>query len=380
MEHFAELRLILLAWLILAVPVCLAGAGLWPRLPWDCRRLFPPQRHHVVSWTGLEVFFVLVFSVLCPSLVYSLLFPGSQASAEEPLTPEGELKSVVALMVSLPWFLASSWLLLRLARGVRLYQLGVHVSRWRQNVLLGGLAWFVGTLPLLLVNWLVSLALQAAGQPVQQHSITLLVRGEESFLGWVLILTSVLIVAPLLEELLFRGILLRWAGQLSWRSIALFVIALSLGPLNNWKNPDSAWQAGLFGVVLLPGLIVLPAFLPRQERLRRPLRDATNGVLLEVRPLPLGQPESFWDRLVLRLEQATDPGRANPAANGPQAIYATAFLFAIVHPWPTPIPLFLFGLLLGWLAYRTQSLVGPMVLHMLFNATSCIMLALGGVP
>ena len=38
--------------------------------------------------------------------------------------------------------------------------------------------------------------------------------------------------------------------------------------------------------------------------------------------------------------------------------------------WPTPIPLFALGLSLGYLAYRTQSLVAPVVLHGLFNAVA----------
>jgi membrane protease YdiL (CAAX protease family) len=53
-------------------------------------------------------------------------------------------------------------------------------------------------------------------------------------------------------------------------------------------------------------------------------------------------------------------------------------LFASFHAqvWPSPIPLFFLGLGLGWLSYRTQSLIGPIVAHALFNAVACIVLAL----
>jgi membrane protease YdiL (CAAX protease family) len=61
-----------------------------------------------------------------------------------------------------------------------------------------------------------------------------------------------------------------------------------------------------------------------------------------------------------------------------QAVYSTAALFASIHPWPTPVALFVLGLGLGWLAYRTQSLVGPMVLHALFNAVACLSAWRGG--
>jgi membrane protease YdiL (CAAX protease family) len=38
------------------------------------------------------------------------------------------------------------------------------------------------------------------------------------------------------------------------------------------------------------------------------------------------------------------------------------------------VPLFVLGLALGTLAARTGSLVGPMVLHGLFNGVTCVVL------
>ena len=63
-------------------------------------------------------------------------------------------------------------------------------------------------------------------------------------------------------------------------------------------------------------------------------------------------------------------------ANATLAIYGTAMLFAIVHSpnWPAPLALFPMGLALGWLSRRTQSLVGPIAFHAMFNLTSFIAL------
>jgi membrane protease YdiL (CAAX protease family) len=60
------------------------------------------------------------------------------------------------------------------------------------------------------------------------------------------------------------------------------------------------------------------------------------------------------------------------------AIYGAALVFGSVHAsvWPAPVPLFVLGLALGFLAHRTQSLVAPMVLHSLFNGVACVVLAL----
>jgi hypothetical protein len=65
--------------------------------------------------------------------------------------------------------------------------------------------------------------------------------------------------------------------------------------------------------------------------------------------------------------------KAGRAPVGP-AVFGTALLFGMLHVgvWPTPIALFVLGLGLGWLAWRTQSLVGPIVLHSLFNAVGSL--------
>jgi membrane protease YdiL (CAAX protease family) len=61
------------------------------------------------------------------------------------------------------------------------------------------------------------------------------------------------------------------------------------------------------------------------------------------------------------------------------ALFGTSLLFAYVHAsvWPTPVPLFVLALGLGALAQRTRSLVGPIVLHSLFNGVSCVQLIMG---
>jgi membrane protease YdiL (CAAX protease family) len=52
--------------------------------------------------------------------------------------------------------------------------------------------------------------------------------------------------------------------------------------------------------------------------------------------------------------------------------------FAAMHSpvWPSPIPLFLLGVGLAWIRYRTSSLVGALMLHSLFNAVTALALVL----
>jgi len=53
-------------------------------------------------------------------------------------------------------------------------------------------------------------------------------------------------------------------------------------------------------------------------------------------------------------------------------IIATSVAFAAMHydAWPAPLPLFVLSLFLGYLAYRSASLVAPITLHCTFNAVS----------
>jgi membrane protease YdiL (CAAX protease family) len=63
-----------------------------------------------------------------------------------------------------------------------------------------------------------------------------------------------------------------------------------------------------------------------------------------------------------------------------RAILASAALFAAFHAhvWPSPVPLVVLAVGLGFLYVRTHSLVGPVVVHSMFNAVSAVYLLLGG--
>ena len=60
------------------------------------------------------------------------------------------------------------------------------------------------------------------------------------------------------------------------------------------------------------------------------------------------------------------------------AIFGTAVLFAAFHSgvWPSPVPLLVLALGLGYLAYHAQSLVAPILIHALFNGFNCLLIVL----
>jgi membrane protease YdiL (CAAX protease family) len=144
-----------------------------------------------------------------------------------------------------------------------------------------------------------------------------------------LFIVQAAICAPLLEETLFRGALIPWLLRKRWRAGLVMVLALVFAIAES-ASSRQAGPAG-FALVLLGGGVVLRA---------------------KVR--------SHWRTVA--------------------AIYASATLFAVVHSsvWPTPIPLFVLGLGLGWLAVRTRSILAVTILHGLFNLVSVLFVLRGG--
>src|SRR5262249_4479600 len=144
------------------------------------------------------------------------------------------------------------------------------------------------------------------------------------------------VAAPFLEELSFRGVLQPWLASRRWGSHLAMLGALAVAVSFRWNDILDAWPKGIPALVsaATPALFVLgllPFYLLVCWRSRTPL--------------------------------------------GP-AIFAASLLFACVHTsvWPTPVPLFVLAIGLGVLAHRTRCLVGPIVLHGLFNAVSCVQL------
>src|SRR5207249_9149482 len=142
----------------------------------------------------------------------------------------------------------------------------------------------------------------------------------------------------------FRGVLQGWSARRRWGGPISLTLAFAL-TLGKWlvKIAD-AWdhnQISFGGTLrdLEPVLFVL---------LMIPV------CLLSERWLPRRPPQPYAVR----------------------AIASTALLFAVFHDWPSPLPLFVLGLGLGYLAYRTQSLVASILMHAFFNSVACLVMLL----
>jgi membrane protease YdiL (CAAX protease family) len=329
-----EIRASFSAWLIVAVVTALPVLGVWFLA--KNRRLFPPQRQRSAPWNGFEVCLVFLFTqLLVPAFRYELLnhigffnwLYGAAAADSKLMDARHALWS---LAFGFLFQLAGTLIILRLCSGTRLYQLGLTSQDAGRQVVLGWLAWLLLTPPVIAVNivatwgyWL------SEGTSPEEHPLARLARDQPLAIDWGAILLTSMVMAPVLEELLFRRVLQGWAAERPWGGPIILLFAFALTTV----KPSSAlrdWEPALFVLLMAPwGFVV--------ERLfRRWLRQ----------------------RYLFR------------------ALYSTAILFAVFHLWPTPVPLFVLGLGLGFLAYRTQNLIAPIVCHALFNGVACVVMLL----
>jgi membrane protease YdiL (CAAX protease family) len=200
------------------------------------------------------------------------------------------------------------------------------------------LAWAVLTPVVLAVHAAVTAAFTALDLPLDEHPIIQLGGGDP--FARLLFATQACFAAPLVEELMFRGLLLPWvigarerhAGGLSADPVVPRAARpwLVMGTAVAYTAANGKPGPVIFAAVLAAGLAVL---------------------WLTVRK---------WKRHV-------------------RGIYATAALFGLIHSgvWPSPIPLFVLGLGLGWLAARTRGVFAPVIVHGLFNAVSVVFVLRG---
>jgi membrane protease YdiL (CAAX protease family) len=243
------------------------------------------------------------------------------------------------LAVAFPFQLVSVPLLLFLTGRTRPGQLGLTTRRLGWKALGGVIAAAVLTPFVFGLNYAVQeLCNRVVPGRVQEHPLTAVTREHIWPAEWVLVFFVAMVAAPVMEELVFRGLLQRYFASIKHGGRLAVGAALVLAGAACGRE---AWSARSGPVV--------------------DLLSAAAPILFVLGMVPL--------YLVVEARSLTS---AMPA------IFGTALAFAALHSsvWPTPVALFVLGLGLGVLAWRSGSLAGPIVLHGLFNGVNCVLLLL----
>ncbi|MFO0936062.1 MAG: CPBP family intramembrane glutamic endopeptidase [Gemmataceae bacterium] len=191
-----------------------------------------------------------------------------------------------------------------------------------------GLAWLVIAPSILALNVCVNSISQYFQLTPEVHPLATI--GSVPGITLIFLLSSC-VAAPVMEELLVRGVLLPWACRSLKNAGVLFIPAFLLAALGRASSPLG--PLSFFGLLVI-GYGALLKWGPKREGSRRRMA----------------------------------------------AIYSTSALFALAHSsvWPTPIPLFAFSLGLSWLALRTGGVTAPIIVHGLLNLVSSIYVLRGG--
>jgi membrane protease YdiL (CAAX protease family) len=397
-----DLQSTLVAYCLVAAPTLLVVAALaWRR----SSPLLPIPRLKVGRWSGAAVagHFILFFMAILAADaaldyagVYRKLLPedGLAALAEKRDTDRERDEAIhlivlrrqnLATPLAMLMFLAGSFVLLPLLHESRISQAGMTMIRWRANVVVGGAGFLVAT-PIVFAIFAACKPLT----PVEPHGIEVLGRSRDvTEVEWIVLFVGTVLLVPIAEEWYFRGIVQGWLRRATLRGQSWFIlmtvtyVGLNIAFLKISRHaapiPLIAW-AGM--LALIYGIGVYRLFLPV-------LREGVDYFVDGDAGLALGQTESpemdgdpsTTDFFAEEQERASGARRFGARwerwkqAAARWAIVGSSMMFALLHgAWPSQIPLFALALVLGWLAYRTQSLLPSIIAHSLFNLVSCVML------
>jgi membrane protease YdiL (CAAX protease family) len=296
--------LFLLVWILLS-QIRLLIQGLRRRPFW------PDPLPRPVCWNERAVLAVLVFWIGLQLSVSSVA--GRERlktlSARELMTITGVVN--VVLLVVGPLLVASM-------TKVRVRDLDLIGPDPGRNFLRGARTWPMLACWIYAIFFLALRFWKATKHPVEE-----MIRADRSVLTMSLAFVTAVILAPLAEEFLFRGLLLGWLTK-----------------------------------------YVLP---------RPPAAEGVSEARDEA---------DFVDQAVLELSES-EPGPEKNHERKPwlglwAANIVTSVVFATLHgsAWPSPIPIFLLSLGLGVLYQKTGGIAAPLGLHLTFNLISTVVLNL----
>lgn len=334
--------------LLSAVSLAVWGALWWRRVPGAAWVPYEPRRP--VPWGLVDLALVVALFLAANAAGFALqTAAGGPASRGAVVLNERVVWAQAALSLAV---MAASAVALAVRYRVTGRELGVVAARLGHDVRLGAVAFLALAPPTYLLQTLLVRGFES------KHPLVELLRQQPRPSLIAATFTAAVLVAPLAEEYLFRGLLQGWLER--------YAAARGVGWNLIWGGPARPTEAQESQALQ----VARPDGDARSTDARRPAagesegavaidgRDAGRGCAADGAPLP------------------ASPGGPNAPAYWPTA--ASAFVFALLHinHGPDWIPLFFFALGLGYLYRQTHRLVPAIVVHLLLNGCSMLMLLL----
>ncbi len=258
--------------------------------------------------------------------------PGPDASTEQSLA---ELMFQFAMSNGLLLVLVPAFV--RLTSGAGLADLGLHRQEWLRQMGIGVRAAMLMTPPVCAIQFLTVQIWRSQAHPVEQMVLEKLTVGVA-----ILAVLSTMVLAPWIEELLFRGIFQRWLGRL----------------VEDRPLPTTTIQEkGRFG----------------------PLEPEDESFFLNSKAAPTeSTPIDPGSEILASSHQ---PAEQPSSRFSSLPILLTSFFFAAMHlsQWPAPVAIFLLSMALGTVYQRTGSLLAAITMHATFNGVNTLLLLLDAI-
>ena len=351
--------------MVLAPPSAVVAAATAPAVPWGGAEILGLFALLELFWPAVAIellqsvhFFGWFYGPTFPDLLKESADPNAQVIARVRV-------GIWVRTVALPFMAVTGPLLLALCSGTRLYQLGLHTHRLGCNLLTGFLAWLMFT-PFLTQLWLTLVwVLARLGQTeAEEHPLTKLGQHSPGLSDRLLLVFTAVVAAPFTEEILFRGALLPWLN-----------VRRPPRPGDDALPPAlAAFRQRSFRQGVIVVLAVIWALLGRSSQLAAAWHAGNRAALLaEMAPvLFIGNAILGFAAFRYLARRGERAGKQRSGGSGLCLRPAVRRVHSTV--WPSPIPLLLLGFVLGYLTYRTQSLIPSLVVHALFNGIACVLL------
>jgi membrane protease YdiL (CAAX protease family) len=301
---------------------------------WQGQPLLPIEPRRLAPWSWIDLFAVVAAFIVAQALAVLAVryFLGNQPIELEDATPDQLFVLVTSQGVANLMTGVLALLAVVARTGASSHDFGIVARELRRDVSIGVAAFFLLALPVfavqaILTQWFPS-----------EHPLIVLLRDNPDARLYAASAVIAVIVAPVVEELIFRVLLQGWLEKVARTRTAAAA----------HSNHDLADE------------IVVAEVVDKQSNLASP-----------------GQLESSTlITLEGRLTEKRDMGTSfeeTPITVPPLwPVFVSAAVFALMHlgHGPDPIPLFLLAIGLGYLYRQTHRIVPSMTVHFLLNGLS----------
>jgi membrane protease YdiL (CAAX protease family) len=258
------------------------------------------------------------------------------------------------------FLIALATLVLRITSRSPLRNLGLSFDKWWIQATVGVIA-FLAIEPVLMATQIGMTRIWESNP----HPLLKMIRDEFSPGVPQLAILLAVVVAPLWEEMLFRGVIQSWmVSRYQRRPRERAIVPLENSPAETasefeptvaYSTPEHPGSGTDFGAA-----VELPA-KPMLPEIEEDFPNPWNAPRLELPPKPKSPAAT------------TELERPAAAFAG---IITTSLIFAALHfdQWPAPIALFLLSVLIGYVYEKTGSLIAAICMHAAFNGLATFFL------